>query len=205
MRRTFYDRLVSRSDGVGPDDSTSRTTLHRPTPDDVPAMFEICSDPRVWTHYPSLRHTAPERTALSLRRWISGWETHGLGTWVVRSREDATVLGYCGCSMLGAGMEHGAVWNLGYRFAVAAQGRGLATEVSRRAIERARAAAGERPIIAYLVEHNTASAAVATKLGLTLVDRAPDTGNPDPGAVRLVYADRQLSVDELRTARGQEA
>ncbi len=49
------------------------------------------------------------------------------------------------------------------------------------------------PVIAYLLEHNHASAAVAKKVGLTLVDRGPDAGNPVPSAVRLIFADRPLT------------
>lgn len=52
-------------------------------------------------------------------------------------------------------------------------------------------------MIASLVEHNRGSARVAEKLGLELVHRAPDVGNPDPGIVRLVYADRPLTADQL--------
>jgi RimJ/RimL family protein N-acetyltransferase len=46
--------------------------------------------------------------------------------------------------------------------------------------------------VAYLLENNRASAAVAEKLGLTLRHRGPDAGNPDPSAIRVVYADRPL-------------
>ena len=44
------------------------------------------------------------------------------------------------------------------------------------------------PVIAYLLEHNTASAQVAQRIGLTLEDRCSDAGNPDPEAVRLIYS-----------------
>ena len=58
----------------------------------------------------------------------------------------------------------------------------------------------EVPVIAFLVEHNRPSAAVAEKAGLSLVHRAPDAGNPDPAVMRLVYADRPLSAVQLATA-----
>ncbi|MGN7247635.1 hypothetical protein ACTHQ1_07875 [Janibacter anophelis] len=45
-------------------------------------------------------------------------------------------------------------------------------------------------------EHNHASRRVADKLGLTLQQRGPDAGNPDPAAVRLVYADRSLTPEQ---------
>ena len=55
-------------------------------------------------------------------------------------------------------------------------------------------------MIAYLVEHNSASAHVAEKLGLELVHRAPDVGNPDPAVFRLVYADRPLTSAKFGAA-----
>ncbi len=91
------------------------------------------------------------------------------------------------------------MWNLGYRIAADEQGLGYATEVSRAAIARARSVRPNMPIVAYLLEHNTASAHVAEKIGLSLIHRAPDAGNPDPDAVRLVYADRPLTAAELST------
>lgn len=93
-----------------------------------------------------------------------------------------------------------ALWNLGYRFSPEVQGRGYATELSRRALERAALTAPERPVVAYLLEHNRASAAVALKLGLSLVARRPDEGNPDPAAVRLIFADRGLDDAALEIA-----
>ena len=92
------------------------------------------------------------------------------------------------------------VWNLGYRLSGDHHGRGYGTELARAARAAAAEVAPERPVIAYLVEHNRASAAVAEKAGLTLVHRAPDAGNPDPSVMRLVYADRALTPAQLATA-----
>lgn len=178
-----------------PAEATARLELRRPLEADIPELFAILSDPRVWAHLPSGQHTEPWQTARSVQRWIQDWERDGIGTWAVRERGGERVIGYGGVSDLG-----GAAWNLGYRFSADSQGRGFATELSRHAIRRGREAAPERPIIAYLLEHNAASAAVARKAGLHLVDRAPDRGNPDPAAVRLVFADRDLAAAELAVA-----
>jgi RimJ/RimL family protein N-acetyltransferase len=64
-------------------------------------------------------------------------------------------------------------------------------------MEAARAHRPELPIVAYLLEHNTASARVAEKVGLRLVHRGPDAGNPDADAIRLIYADRALDKAAL--------
>ena len=52
-------------------------------------------------------------------------------------------------------------------------------------------------MIAYLLEHNAESHGRAERAGLSLVWRGPDAGNPDPGAIRLVYADRPLEHEVL--------
>ena len=177
------------------EDATARLDLYRPAATDLAALFGILSDPRVWTHFPTLRHTDPDQTAATTERWMRDWEHDALGVWVVGDRDTGRVIGYGGCSSLG-----GVAWNLGYRLAPEVQGRGLATELARRGMERAREVMPERPIVAYLLEHNLASAAVAVKLGLSLAHRAPDTGNPDPSAIRLVYADRPLTDVQLAAA-----
>ena len=73
----------------------------------------------------------------------------------------------------------------------------MATAVSRDAIAAAGAVDPALPVVAYLLEANAASAVVARRLGLELVHRAPDAGNPDPTAVRLVFADRDLTAAQL--------
>ena len=174
---------------------TSRLRLARPTDADLDVLFAISTDPRVWRHYPSLRHVAPEETAAMMARWESSWERSGLGPWSIRVRETDELIGYGGCTLLG-----GEVWNLGYRLSADDHGNGYATEVSLAAVERARVVGPDHPVIAYLVEHNCASARVAEKVGLHLVHRAPDAGNPDPSVWRLIYADRPLTPQQLAAA-----
>lgn len=184
--------MTTRSDPA----STGRLTLARPVPDDIAALYAICSDPRVWWHFPSLRHTAPEQTAVMVGLWQRGWDDLGLGVWTVRRSDDGRVIGYGGASDLG-----GAAWNLGYRISADEQGKGFATELARAGLTAAHEADPEKPVIAYLLAHNEPSANVAKKIGLELVDSGPDAGNPDRSAVRLVYADRALTPAQLAAAR----
>lgn len=176
---------------------TERLRLDAPTIDDLDALYAIYSDPRVWTHFPILRHTNAERTRSMLDGWIEAWGRDGLGQWIVRSLDEDAVLGHAGCALRPAGW-----WNLGYRFAAETHGRGLATEAARAGLEAAVVARPEAPIVAYLLEHNIASKRVAEKLGMTLQQRGHDFGNPDPDAVRLVYADRGLSEEQLAATLG---
>lgn len=173
-------------------------TLDAVTAADVPALHAIYSDPRVWEHYPSLRHTATEQTADMVRSWTGAWAQEGLGPWVVRTAEGGdAILGHCGCMLRGGGR----FWNLGYRLTPHAQGRGIATRVGARAIAEATALRPDVPVVAYLLQSNPASRRVAERLGLTEQHRGPDEGNPDREAVRLVLADRPLTADQLAAAR----
>lgn len=182
--------------------TTDRLVLRRPEPGDLAAVFAIHTDPRVWTHFPSLRPTDPDQIGPMMARWWRSWERAGLGTWTVLLRETGELIGNGGCTLLAPDPDapSAQVWNLGYRLSGDHHGRGYGTELARAARAAAAEVAPERPVIAYLVEHNRASAAVAEKAGLTLVHRAPDAGNPDPSVMRLVYADRALTPAQLATA-----
>lgn len=169
--------------------------LDVPTPDDLESLHRIYSDPRVWTHFPSGCHADPASTAEMIQNWVDGWERDGLSHWLVSDAESGALLGHVGCDV-----RRGAFWNLGYRLAPEAQGRGIATRVGKAAADRAVEVYPTLPVIAYLLEHNRASARVAEKLGLTLKYRAHDAGNPDPEAIRLIYADRDLRREELDAA-----
>ncbi len=165
---------------------TDRLVLHRPTASDLPELHALMADPAVWAHYPSLVHRDLAATEATVERWDESWRDHGLGVWAVRDH-DGAFLGYGGCDL-----RDDTYWNLGYRLRTEAQGRGYATEVARAGIAAARRLRPEVPVVAYLLENNAASAAVARHAGLVEVHRAPDVGNPDSDAVRLVCADRDL-------------
>lgn len=180
---------------------TGRLLLDAPRDGDLDALHEIYGDARTWRHLPSGRHAELEQTASLLERWLDDWRTVGLGAWVVHEASDpSTIVGHGGCALRGDARTGGAFWNLGYRFSPEAQGHGYATELSLAAVAAARGLRPEVPVVAYLLEHNTASARVAEKAGLVLRHRGLDAGNPDPAAVRLVYADRELTDAELRAA-----
>lgn len=172
---------------------TDRLTLARPTEQDLAGLHELHADPAVWTHLPSARHTSIEQTRELVERYSAGWDANGLDVWVARDTATGELVGIGGPSLRG-----GVAWNLYYRLAPAAWGRGYAQEL----IAAARAAVTETgsdlPVVAFLLEHNEGSRRAAERAGLEVVWRGPDAGNPDPGAVRLVFADRPLSAEALR-------
>lgn len=105
-------------------------------------------------------------------------------------------------------MRQDAFWNLGYRFAPEAQGRGFATGLARAAVDAARERRPELPVVAYLLENTPASAAVARKVGLALRHRGPTPATrsvgPAPG-VRGPRAERGGARRDHAVRTAQEA
>jgi RimJ/RimL family protein N-acetyltransferase len=184
---------------------TGRLALDAVTADDLDEHFAILSDPGVWRHLPANRHTTRQRTAEGIERQVECWERTGLGIWTARLRSDlpadrvppglapGAVVGMGGCAV----PVDACWWNLYYRLTPPAWGHGLAAELVSEAVAAARRVDPELPVVAYLLEHNVESRGRAERSGLTLVWRGPDAGNPDPGAVRLVYTDRPVDDDVL--------
>ncbi|RBY89128.1 N-acetyltransferase [Blastococcus sp. TBT05-19] len=176
--------------------TTARLLLDAVVPEDLDEHFALMSDPGVWAHLPSGRHTTPERTAEAIQHSVGHWSRDGLGYWTARLRSDLPAAGLDAGAMVGTGGCAVRVgtdwWNLYYRFTPPAWGHGLAAELVGAALDAAHAVRPELPVIAYLLEHNVESRGRAERSGLSLVWRGPDAGNPDPDAVRLVYTDRSL-------------
>lgn len=163
--------------------------------DDLPEIHRLHADPAVWRHLPSGRHRTLVRTREMVEHYIDDW-SHGVGYWTARLRTSGDYVGIGGCRL-----REGATWNIYYRLDPAYQGRGFATAIARAGMGAATRVDPEIPISAILLEHNLASKAVAEKLGLRMVWRGPDEGSPDADAVRLIYADRDVTPAQLEVLR----
>lgn len=167
---------------------TDRLLLTPVTPADIDAVHAVYSDARTWTHLPSGRFTSRAQTIDLVQRKIGGRVRHGLGSWTVRDVTDGTVLGVGGVDMTAGG-----VWNLGYRLAPSAWGRGYATELARAALTAAHDAAPGVPVTGRVLTNNPASAKVLANAGLALVWQG-STADPAPrGVERQVWSDRVLT------------
>jgi RimJ/RimL family protein N-acetyltransferase len=167
--------------------TTARLWLDLPTEADVDDLHAIHADPESWRHFPVGRHTSRAQSAEMVTQSERQFARQGLGYWSVRDRPDGPVIGRGGCT-IPTGRPW---WNLYYRFATSVHGRGYASEMGERALEAARDVEPDRPVVAYLLEHNLASRRTAERLGMRLAWRGPDRPNPDPDAIRLVYVDRE--------------
>ena len=165
---------------------SERLVLDHAHEGDVDAWHQIHADPRVWTHFPSGRHTTRQTTEQFVQRTVEEWQEHGLGYWSIRDKSGGKIVGCGGCRPV----PDRSRWNLYYRFAPESHGRGYASELAQIAIQAAQAVDPTWPVVAIMLEQNVASMRVAEKVGLNRVWVGPDEGNPDPTAVRFVYADR---------------
>jgi RimJ/RimL family protein N-acetyltransferase len=175
---------------------TERLELRAATAEeaDVAGLHPIVSDPETWRHAPGERHTGPEQTRDWLARAAARWDTPDrLSYWLVRERDGAGDGGDGSGAVVGVGgvqrRRADGMWNLYYRFSPAVWGRGYATELSRAAVEAARAVDPEVPVVAWILAHNTASRRVAERLGFLELGERMDANN---GQLRLAYADREF-------------
>jgi RimJ/RimL family protein N-acetyltransferase len=168
---------------------TERLTLDAVTAADLDDVYALHADPEVWLHMPSGRHAHRSQSARMIATREREWTSVGLSYWAARA--DGEFVGMGGCSLRSAAV--GEWWNLYYRFAPSAQGQGYAGELVSAALASAARLRPQLPVVAYVLEHNAASIAVALRAGLEEVWRGPDAGNEDPDALRLIYVDRPVS------------
>lgn len=156
---------------------TERLTLRQPTPDDVSALLAIHRDPRATAYNPSeaLRTTADARRIYD--QWDLHWQQHGFGYWVVRNREEAAPIGFCGVKAMT--LDDRVVLNLFYRFAPDQWGHGYATEAARRVVQWAGALRPRDSLIARVRPENVSSQRVAANVGLTRISTADGEDGPD--------------------------
>ena len=190
--------------------------IHRS--EDIEAVSAISNDPRTWTHLPNARSVDRGSVEEMLAMVDKSWREHGLGSWIVRLRQDAAlpglepdavprlepgmVLGSGGVNLFSAG-QHGEFWNLGYRLHPDSWGHGLATELSIHAISCAQEIRPEAPVIARVLTTNPASIAVAQKAGLSIIWE----GKPLDATFKLldgVPANRIILADRMPSAGMRE-
>lgn len=175
---------------------TDRLVLRTPEEADLQELFDLYADPQVWRHDPIARHTTIDQTARMIERWRAAWQRDGLGIWMARaahSPSQGQLVGIGGCAV-----RYDVAWNLGYRLCPRFWRRGYAQEIIATAVRAARDLRPDLPVTAYLLEGNSPSQRATERAGLHLVWRGPDAGNPDPEAIRLLYADQDLAPALVR-------
>jgi RimJ/RimL family protein N-acetyltransferase len=162
-------------DGIA-DVRTERLRLRRITESDVAAVAALSCDPQVNQHSPSGAPTLQEARA-SAQGFVEDWLRDGIGYWVAEL--DGDLVGVSG--IRSATLEGEKCWNLYYRFAPAAWGRGLARESAEAAVFVAGQLEPDRAVVVRTRPSNEAAIRVALAIGMS---RAP--GRDSDGFITFV-------------------
>lgn len=118
-----------------------------------------------------------------MERWLLQWEQHGFGLWAISFREaPETVIGFGGLSYRQFGELEKI--NLGYRFSTQVWGQGLATELSRKALDFGFRTLDAEEIWALVRETHLASQRVLEKAGMKQIAKVAE---PLGGAGSFIY------------------
>jgi RimJ/RimL family protein N-acetyltransferase len=139
---------------------TERLTLRPFREEDVPDYAAMCADLEVmrflggkaWTRLDAWRHIATV---------LGHWQMRGFGLWAVEETETETFVGRVGFIQ----PEGWPGFELGWTLARSCWGKGYATEAARRALTYAFTELEREHVISLIHPKNTASRAVAERLG----------------------------------------
>jgi RimJ/RimL family protein N-acetyltransferase len=154
-------------------------------PADIDAIHAITSDPRTTLHNPADMLTTRADAEKLYRRWDQQWHTHGLGYLVIRRRDAAEILGFCGVKVVR--FRSREVLNLFYRLTPAAWGNGIASETATAVVAWADNVRPDLPIIARVRPDNIASQRIAVKTGLQRAEHLDEVGED---GLDLIFAAR---------------
>lgn len=165
--------MAARFASLVPVIETERFRLRAPVLADFPAFAEIdCSDRARFIGGPESREDA----WFSFTGIVAGWMLHGHGGWTITEHKDDEPLGF-----VVLGFEPGDLEvELGYLLRATAEGRGVASETARAVRDWAEDALNLTGLVSYIDPENTASAAVATRLGATRDAKAETDFAADP-------------------------
>jgi RimJ/RimL family protein N-acetyltransferase len=145
---------------------TERLTLRSFREDDVRALFELSQDPDVVRYVGDRRAPTLQETWRAVAGWLGHWTLRDYGQWAVEERASGSFIGR-------AGIINPVDWpgpEVGYLLGRQWWGRGYATEAARAAMGWGFREIGFEELISLIDPANTASIAVATRLGETFRD-----------------------------------
>jgi RimJ/RimL family protein N-acetyltransferase len=166
---------------------TERLLLRPFREDDLEAMAAIWADPEVMQHIgEGLTRDRAASEAL-LVRFRRHWDEHEFGLWAVVPRESEKPVGWAGLSVPAFLPAVLPAVEVGWLLARPEWGKGYATEAGTAASEYGFGELGLDRLISLVYRENTASAAVAERLGMTRCEQVvhPVTGRTVDVFVKL--------------------
>jgi RimJ/RimL family protein N-acetyltransferase len=184
-----------------PDVQTDRLDLRRFRHDDLDELAEVFEHPEVW-RFPYGRGFTRSETQVFLDLQIAEWNALGFGCWVARTHEDGRLIGYVGLSVPTFLPDILPAVEVGWRFAPTVWGKGFATEGATAALEQAFTTLALDRVCSVPQADNPLSAAVAERLGMTLVRHVSIPANDRRGELAgLLYEIESGEWQRLRDRR----
>ena len=149
---------------------TERLRLARFRTGDDAVLAPVFAEPRVW-EFPYGRGMSAEWTTVFVARATEHWERFGFGLWVARTLSEPQAIGYLGLSMPSflpelIGAERMPAVEVGWRLHPEHWGRGYATEGAVAALREAFMTLRLGEVCSAPQSINSASAAVARRIGM---------------------------------------
>lgn len=164
---------------------TDRLRLRQWTRDDFEPVADFLQDPVQTVHLGSGVKTRSEAWDW-LCAAVGQWQLTGRGMFAVEVRDDGALVGWSGLWHPIDLEEPELAWSL----FPSAQGKGYAVEAARRVLRWAAEDLGLPPLFSFVHRDNTASRALAERLGAEIERETTFRGRP-----RLVYRHRKLCMN----------
>ncbi|HEV7645440.1 MAG TPA: GNAT family N-acetyltransferase [Pyrinomonadaceae bacterium] len=145
-----------------PQIETARLKLRAPVPEDVRPLESLWSDPDVTKYIPIILFRTREELEEFIPLTRQRWTERGFGMLIVTTKENDTVIGYCGLQFLNSSPQV----EIYYGFSKNAWDQGFATEAARSMLRFAFETAKLESVAGVTQPENTASQKVLEKIGL---------------------------------------
>ncbi|MCB2078329.1 MAG: GNAT family N-acetyltransferase [Novosphingobium sp.] len=153
---------------------TKRLHLRRWRDEDRAAYAAICADPDVMRYIGDGSTRTPEQASRAIDQFEQDWDAQGLGLFAVEMIGTGKLIGFTGFSRPDFMPSLLPSVEIGWRFAKAQWGKGLATESANAALAFARDLPVEEDIVSVCQCGNAASVRIMEKIGLEFDHRGID-------------------------------
>lgn len=141
---------------------TERLFLRKFTPDDLPKLIELRSDPEVYKYMGGLKLQNPQALEKRLKDYIDSFDKYGFGSCAMIWKETGELFGWSGLMM----MEDYNETEVGYGMAKEFWGKGIGLECARVWLEFGFEKANLERIVALAEPKNVGSWRIMEKLGM---------------------------------------
>ena len=150
---------------MGPVLTTDRLLLRSWRPSDRQPFASLNADPEVMEFFPAPLNR--QESDAFVDRIETGFTRHGFGVWAVDELSTGAFIGFTGLLHQTFEAAFTPAFEIGYRFARQAWGKGYATEAAQEAVRFGFEQAGLREIVSMTAVGNVRSRAVMHRLGMT--------------------------------------